>query len=102
MKKATGLDFFSVPVELGVSYQPHFIPSHPSVADIVILAQRRGEGHQPSRWHHRKGEDSSGGRREGTKGEHREGHQLRPQPSSEVNHPSLDAMRYELDCRAAS
>lgn len=82
--KATGVDFFSVPVELGVSSScsPVILES---LLTHIYTAQRCREGTEPSGGSDREGAGSPQGCYRGPHHQHLQGRHICPQPSPKVN-----------------
>lgn len=59
--KKTGCDFFSVPIELGVSFYSAVLSFPAAPVLIYETAQRCGEGYRRHWRHHREGEEATGG-----------------------------------------
>lgn len=80
--KETGVDFFSVPVELGVSG-----PCNLLLRTLLICfpAKWCRESPQPTHQHRRQREDPPQGRRRRIEGQHQEGSGLCTQPTTKVN-----------------
>lgn len=91
--KATGVDFFSVPVALGVSPPP----KSPFQANKSV--RWLGEGHQHPGRSHRAGEEAPRGVDGRPQGQHRKGHRLHQEPSTKVNAPSGDCPLHDSRAR---
>jgi hypothetical protein len=87
IQKETGCDFFSVPVELGVSIIS--LPRATSLQTNIMPGQRCRKGSQPTHQHQRGREGPPQGCCRRSQGQHLQGSHLRSQPSSKVIAPLL-------------
>ena len=83
--KSTGCDYFSVPIELGVSLKSL------AVANLILTsltAKRRRESHQHPQQRQRPREEANRHGHLRPQGQHLQGCRVCPKPSSQVKQPS--------------